>query len=449
MDTALVFLFLGLLIGALLAWIWARLRLQSHSVLKTDLDQQFVRRELHEAQSQQLNSLQQELRQRLDELRQLSSHLASRDQIIKNLDDKLHHQKQEIEQLQIRFRTEFENIANRLLEEKSQKFTAQNQEQMSALLQPLREHIRDFEDVAEKRFIEETRDRISLKKEIEQLRELNSQLSADANNLASALKGDNKTQGDWGELQLEVLLQKAGLSRDVHYRTQASFVDQDGRAKRPDFIIILPEDKHLIIDSKVSLTAYERYFQANDDLARQVAAKEHLDSIRRHIRDLSDKNYQQLYQINTPDYLLLFVPIESAFALAIQQDQKLFTDALERNIVLVSTSTLLATMRTVSFIWKQERQKNNVLEIARQSGLLYDKFCAFVEDLKTIGTRLDQAQLAYRDAMNKLLESPKFGDTLIGRAERIKELGAKTSKQLPKDLLDQVEVMPLEEGMEE
>lgn len=446
MSTALVFLLLGLLIGALLAWIWARLRLQSHSVLKTDLDQQFVRRELYEAQSQQLSGLQQELRQRLEELRQFSGHLASRDQMIKNLDDKLHHQKQEIEQLQIRFRTEFENIANRLLEEKSQKFTAQNQEQMSALLQPLREHIRDFEDVAEKRFIEETRDRISLKKEIEQLRELNSQLSADANNLASALKGDNKTQGDWGELQLEVLLQKAGLSKDVHYRTQASFVDQDGRAKRPDFIIILPEDKHLIIDSKVSLTAYDRYFQANDDLARQVAAKEHLDSIRRHIRDLSDKNYQQLYQINTPDYLLLFVPIESAFTLAIQQDQKLFTDALERNIVLVSTSTLLATMRTVSFIWKQERQKNNVLEIARQSGLLYDKFCAFVEDLKSIGNRLDQTQLAYRDAMNKLVESPKFGDTLIGRAERIKELGAKTSKQLPKDLLDQVEVLPLEEG---
>lgn len=448
-DTSVVFLLLGLLIGALIAWIWARLRLQSHAVLKTDLDQQFVRRELHEATAQQLLSVQQELRQRLEELRQLSGHLAARDQMIKNLDDRLHHQKQEIEQLQTRFRTEFENIANRLLEEKSQKFTAQNQEQIHALLQPLREHMRDFEDVAEKRFIEETRDRISLKKEIEQLRELNTQLSSDANNLASALKGDNKTQGDWGELQLEVLLQKAGLSRDVHYRTQASFTDQDGRAKRPDFIIILPENKHLIIDSKVSLTAYERYFHANDDLARQVAAKEHLDSLRRHIRDLSDKNYQQLYQINTPDYLMLFVPIESAFALAIQQDQKLFTDALERNIVLVSTSTLLATMRTVSFIWKQERQKNNVLEIARQSGLLYDKFCAFVEDLKSIGARLDQTQLAYRDAMNKLLESPKFGDTLIGRAERIKELGAKTSKQLPKDLLDQVEVMPLEEGNEE
>jgi DNA recombination protein RmuC len=447
-NTALGFLLIGLFVGALLAWIWARLRLQTHAVLKTDLDQQFVRRELHEANERQLLALQQELRQRMEELRQLSGHLASREQMIINLDDKLHHQKQELEQLQTRFRTEFENVANRLLEEKSQKFTAQNQEQIAALLNPLREHIRDFEDVAEKRFIEETRDRISLKKEIEQLRELNSQLSADANNLATALKGDNKTQGDWGELQLEVLLQKAGLSRDVHYRTQASFVDENGRAKRPDFIIILPENKHLIIDSKVSLTAYARYFQANDDLGRQVAAKEHTDSLRRHIRDLSEKNYQQLYQINTPDYLMLFVPIEPAFALALQQDQKLFTDALERNIVLVTTSTLLATMRTVSFIWKQERQKNNVLEIARQSGLLYDKFCAFVDDLKTIGTRLDQTQLAYRDAMNKLLESSKFGDTLIGRAERIKELGAKTSKQLPKDLLDQVEALPLDDGQE-
>lgn len=437
--SAFSFLVLGLLIGALGAWIIARLRLQAHAVLKVDLDQQYVRRELHEANERQLLNAQQELRQRQDELRQLSGHLATRDQVIKNLDDKLHHQKQELEQLQIRFRTEFENVANRLLEEKSQKFTAQNQEQIHALLQPLREHIRDFEDVSAMRFIEETRDRISLKKEIEQLRELNTQLSSDANNLASALKGDNKTQGDWGELQLEVLLQKAGLMRDLHYRMQASFTDEDGRAKRPDFIIILPEDKHLIIDSKVSLTAYERYYQANDDTSRQIAAREHIDSLRRHIRDLSGKNYQQLYQINTPDYLLLFVPIEPAFALALQQDQKLFTEALERNIVLVTNSTLLATLRTVSYIWKQERQKNNVLEIARQSGLLYDKFCAFVEDLKAIGNRLDQTQVAYRDAMNKLLESTKFGDTLIGRAERIKELGAKTSKHLPKDLLEQIE----------
>jgi DNA recombination protein RmuC len=171
-------------------------------------------------------------------------------------------------------------------------------------------------------------------------------------------------------------------------------------------------------------------------LERQAALREHVDSIRRHIRDLSDKNYQQLYQINTPDYLLLFVPIETAFSAALQHEQRLFTDALERNIVLVTTSTLLATMRTVSFIWKQERQKNSVLEIARQSGLLYDKFCAFVEDLKSIGTRIDQTQSAYRDAMNKLVDSSKFGDTLIGRAERIKELGAKTSKQLPSDLLE-------------
>jgi DNA recombination protein RmuC len=437
--SAFAFLVLGLLIGAVLAWVLARLRLQAHAILKADVDKQYVHREIYEATERQQLNTQQELRLCQDELRLLSGHLASRDQMIKNLDDKLHIQKQELEQLQVRFRTEFENVANRLLEEKSQKFSTQNQEQIHALLQPLREHIRDFEEVAEKRFIEETRDRISLKKEIEQLRELNTQLSSDANNLASALKGDNKAQGDWGEYQLEVLLQKAGLAKDLHYRAQSSFTDEDGRAKRPDFIIMLPEDKHLIIDSKVSLTAYERYYQANDDVARQVAAREHLESLRRHIRDLSSKNYQQLYQINTPDYLLLFVPIEPAFALALQQDQKLFTEALERNIVLVTNSTLLATLRTVSFIWKQERQKNNVLEIARQSGMLYDKFCAFVDDLKSIGNRLDQTQVAYRDAMNKLLESTKFRDTLIGRAERIKELGAKTTKHLPKDLLDQVD----------
>jgi DNA recombination protein RmuC len=430
------YLVLGIVFGGLMAWLWAKLKLQADSILKSELDQRFVSREMFEAQAQQLNYLQLELKHRVEELRQMSGLLSARDQVIKNLDDKLVQQKQELEGLNQRFKLEFENVANRLLEEKSQRFTQQNQEQLQVLLEPLRAKIRDFEDGIEKRFVEETRDRISLKKEIEQLRELNTQLSADANNLASALKGDNKAQGDWGEVQLEVLLQKAGLTRNLHYQVQSSFVDDEGKQKRPDFIINLPENKHLIIDSKVSLAAYERFFRASEDLERQAALREHVESIRRHIRDLSDKNYQQLYQINTPDYLLLFVPIETAFSAALQHEQRLFTDALERNIVLVTTSTLLATMRTVSFIWKQERQKNSVLEIARQSGLLYDKFCAFVEDLKSIGTRIEQTQSAYRDAMNKLVDSSKFGDTLIGRAERIKELGAKTSKQLPTDLLE-------------
>ncbi|MFT5166973.1 MAG: DNA recombination protein RmuC, partial [Saprospiraceae bacterium] len=234
--------------------------------------------------------------------------------------------------------------------------------------------------------------------------------------------------------------------KDVHYQTQSSFKDHEGRDKRPDFIINLPESKHLVIDSKVSLVAYERYYNEPEDKKRKKHLKAHVDSVKKHIKDLSSKNYQQLYQINSPDYLLLFVPIEAAFSLAITEEKKIFIDALEKNIVIVTTSTLLATMRTVSYIWKQERQKKSVLEIARQSGLLYDKFCNFVEDLKAIGHKLTSAQSSYHDAMNKLTDGKRMGDTLIGRAEKIKQLGAKTSKQLPKELVDIVEEAPAVEG---
>ena len=197
----------------------------------------------------------------------------------------------------------------------------------------------------------------------------------------------------------------------------------------------MPDGKHLVIDSKVSLTAYERYFNAEDEEKRKHFAKAHLESLRSHMKDLGSKNYQHLYQINSPDYLLLFVPIEPAFAMALQQDSKLFLDALERNVVIVTTSTLLATMRTVSYIWKQEKQKKNVLEIARQSGLLYDRFCNFVDDLKEVGMRLDAAHSAWSGAMNKLSDGKRYGDTLIGRAEKIKKLGAKATKDLPKELV--------------
>ena len=302
---------------------------------------------------------------------------------------------------------------------------------------PLKERIKEFETNIERRYIDKTKDLISLKKEIEQLRDLNVQLSEDANNLATALKGDNKTQGDWGEFQLELLLEKAGLVKDIHFTTQLSFKDNNGQQKRPDFIIYLPNKKHLVIDSKVSLVAYEKYYNADRSKKRDKHIKAHLDSLRQHIKDLASKNYQHLYQINSPDYLLLFVPIEPAFNLAVQNDSRLFLDALDKNIVIVTTSTLLATMRTVSYIWKQEKQKKSVMEIARQSGLLYDKFCSFVEDLQNIGNKLNNAQDAYNNAMNKLVDSKKFGDTLVGRAEKIKELGARTNKSIPKDLLNQ------------
>lgn len=433
---AFLFLLLGLAIGIVATWLIVRLRYRSAYLPKEEINTNFVSKKFYDHLQTDLDILKDDLREKEDEIRELAALISSKSQTILHLDDKLRNQKDEVLALQNQSRQEFENIANRLLEEKSKRFTATNQNELKALLHPLREKIQSFEQGIERRFLEETRDRISLKKEIEQLRDLNTQLSQDANNLASALKGSNKTQGDWGELQLELLLQKAGLQKDIHYQAQNSYRDQNGKLKRPDFIVNLPEDKQLIIDAKVSLTSYEKFCSAESEQERVVALKAHLDSLRRHVKDLSSKNYQQLYQINTPDYLLLFVPIDAAFALAVQEDNHLFTDALDKNIVIVTTSTLLATMRTVSYIWKQEKQKKSVIEIARQSGLLYDKFCSFVEDLQAIGHKLDMAQGAYDKAMRKLIHSKRKGDTLIGRAEKIKALGAEASKSLPKDLLD-------------
>jgi DNA recombination protein RmuC len=433
---SLLFLLIGLFAGGLGGWLAAKLRFQRNTFSQKEIDVQYVHRSLYQQLEQQSDAQREDLFE-LQETYRLTSEKAARlEQANLQLEDTLRHQKEESVQLQQRFQAEFENLANRLLEEKSRKFTVQNHEQLDQLLSPLRERIKTFEEGIEKRFLEETRDRVSLKKEIEGLRALNQQLSEDANNLASALKGDNKAQGDWGEVQLELLLEKAGLQKNVHFEVQPTFRDENGKAKRPDFVINLPEDKTLIIDSKVSLKAYDRCFSTEDKQERERHLKAHIDSIRRHIRDLSNKNYTNLYQIHTPDYLLLYIPIEPAFALAVQQDPQLFVDALDANVVVVSNSTLLATMRTVSYIWKQEKQKSSVLEIARQSGLLYDKFVNFVEDLKGVGQRIQQAQQTYDDAMNKLVDSKKYGDTLVGRAERIRELGARTSRQLPEDIVE-------------
>ena len=434
----IIYLLIGLLVGAIAAWLIAKYRFTSlnNSIPYDLVNEKYVLKEVHEALQEQADLYRDDLLDKEKEILEKSMQLSAETQNRSNLEERLLTQKAEVGQLQDRFQTEFENVANRLLEEKSERFARQNQKQLGDILLPLKEKIKDFEAGIEKRYLEETKDKVSLKKEIEQLRKLNVQLSQDANNLASALKGENKKQGDWGELQLEMLLEKAGLTKDIHFITQSSFKDDEGKDKRPDFIINLPGKKHLIIDSKVSLVAYEKYFNAGKEKKQEKFLKAHIESVRKHIKDLGSKNYQNLYQVNSPDYLLLFVPIEPAFSLAVMHDSRLFTDALDKNIVIVTTSTLLATMRTVSFIWKQEKQKHSVLEIARQSGKLYDKFCNFVEDLKVIGARLDGARNAYDDAMNKLTDSKRKGDTLIGRAEKIKALGAKTTKSLPSDLLE-------------
>ena len=439
METSL-FLFIGLTVGSIAAWFIAKYKFASESqkISEEELQQKYVLKAVFDSLQNQADLLKEEFKEKENDFITTSNLLSAKEQDNQNLHTKLSEQKEELNHIQQRFQTEFENIANRLLEEKSEKFTKQNKKQLDDILSPLREKIKDFEDGIDKKFHQETVDRISLKKEIEQLRDLNLQLSQDANNLVNALKGDSKSQGDWGEFRLEMLLEKAGLVKEIHFQTQSSYKDDAGKDKRPDFIINLPDEKHLVIDSKVSLTAYEKFFNETEDKKRKKHLKDHVDSVKNHIKDLSGKKYQNLYQINSPDYLLLFVPIEPAFSIAVQNDSKLFLDALDKNIVIVCPSTLLATMRTVSYIWKQDKQKRSVIEIARQSGLLYDKFCNFVEDLKTIGTRLDSAQSSYHDAMNKLTESKRRGDTLIGRAEKIKSLGAKTSKSLPKEMVEMI-----------
>jgi DNA recombination protein RmuC len=432
----LLYLFAGLILGALLAAVLVYNRFMSGGqyVASKTVSEKFVLKEIFQDLEKRFFVLETDVKDKSLKIIDLNKDLSSQEQINAHLDEKLNVQKEELGDLQKRFQTEFENIANRLLEENSQKFTTQNAKNLNEVLLPLKEKIKEFEQNVDSKFLNETRERASLKNEIENLQKLNQQLSQDAHNLVSALRGDSKTQGDWGEMQLEMLLEKAGLAKGIHYQTQMSFND-NGHQKRPDFIIQLPDNKQVIIDSKVSLVAYERFFNADDHTLKPRHLKAHTESLRNHVKGLSDKNYEGLYQINSPDYVLMFVPIEPAFALALQEDTTLFTDALERNVVIVTASTLLATMRTVSFIWKQENQKRNVLEIARQSGLLYDKFVGFVDDLKQIGHRLESAHSAYDDAMNKLTDSRKFGDTLIGRAEKIRELGAKASKRLPKNLL--------------
>ena len=363
-----------------------------------------------------------------------NARLAKAEEAFKNQDEKLKTQKAELEEIQKKLTTEFENIANKILDEKSKKFTDQNKTNLDIILNPLKERIKDFEDKVDKTYKAESAERITLKTEIKQLVELNKQVSDDANSLSKALKGDNKTQGNWGEVILEKILERSGLSKERgEYKTQVSLNNAHGETIRPDAIIYLPDNKHIVVDSKVSLVAYQNYVAADTDEQRAQFLKEHTISIKTHIKGLSDKHYASSEALNTPDFVLLFIPIESSFGIAVQADQELFSFAWDRKIVVVSPSTLLATLRTISAIWKQELQTKNALEIAKQSGALYDKFVAFVEDLSDIGKNIDRTQTAYGAAFNKLKEGK---GNLISRAQSIEKLGAKVTKALPQNLVD-------------
>ncbi|MCK5815797.1 MAG: DNA recombination protein RmuC, partial [Flavobacteriaceae bacterium] len=304
------------------------------------------------------------------------------------------------------------------------------------LLNPLQKKIAAFEEKVEKSQRESFGMHSALKEQLEGLKDLNQQMSKEAINLTKALKGDSKAQGDWGEVQLEIILEKVGLKNGVHFTTQGGYRDEQENLKKPDFIINLPDNKHLIVDSKVSLTAYEGYYSAEDETTKETMLKKHMLSIRKHIKELGDKRYQDLYGIKAPDYVLMFVPVEAALLLALNENDQLYLEAFDKNVVLVTTSTLLATLSTVSSIWKQEDQKKNVMEIARQAGALYDKFAGFLEDLKGVGKKLDDAKKDYSSAMNKLVDGR---GNLINSVEKIKKLGVKTKKSLPEAFLSRAE----------
>ena len=347
--------------------------------------------------------------------------------------DKLSTLQQSAQEAKAVLSDQFKNLANEILEEKSRRFAEQNQQNLDTLLKPLQEKLTDFRKQVDETYQSEARERFALKQEVEKLAGLNLRMTDETRALTNALKGESKTQGDWGELVLETILENSGLRKGEEYLVQDTQTISDGSRLQPDVVIRLPESKHLVIDSKVSITAYTRYMQSDDEEVKVSELNSHVQSIKQHIQGLSAKNYQDLYGVGSIDFVLMFIPIEPAFLAAMRHAPEIYQDALKKNIVIVCPSTLLATVRTVAHLWRQEQQNRNAQEIARQCAALYDKFVGFVEDLDKVGQRLEQAQISYTDAVGKL----KTGrGNLIRTAENVKKLGVKPNKSLPSKLTD-------------
>jgi len=351
-----------------------------------------------------------------------------------HLQERLVYERKEVEKLQEKFKTEFENMANAILKQNTREFNETSHKNMSELLNPLKEKITDFEKKVEETYQKGRIDQRVLKEELRRLQELNMKLGEEAGNLTKALKSDSKKQGNWGEVVLERILERSGLIKDEEYYLQYTATNEDGKTYRPDVVIKLPEEKHLIIDAKVSLTAFQEYVGAEEDTKKERFLKQHLLSIRNHVKELSEKNYQHLKEFNTPDFVLMFMPVEPAFGVAVQADAELFNFAWEKRIVIVSPTTLLATLRTVASIWSHERQTRNALEIAKQGGKLYDKFEGFLKDLEKVGDSLDKARYSYDEAHKKLTSGR---GNLLGQVEKLKTMGAKATKQIDKKYLEE------------
>ncbi|HET6557268.1 MAG TPA: DNA recombination protein RmuC [Prolixibacteraceae bacterium] len=431
---------LGLIISFILLKVKGQKQQEAFMREKLMAEQQFVHQKFELEKEKSLfadrnQSLLREKEELLNQIQQLRSENALQGQQLArdeadfaNLQEKLEVQKKEMEQLQQKFTTEFENIASKILRQNTQDFSASNQKSITEMLLPLKEKIQLFEKKVEDTYEKGLKDQTDLKAELKKLQDLNLRISDEANNLTRALKGDVKKQGNWGEVILERILERSGLTEGREYRKQENILAENGQRYQPDIVIHLPDQKHIVVDSKVSLIAYERLVNAESESDRQCFVKEHLLSVRSHIKLLSEKHYQHSPIFNSPDFVLLFIPIESSFSLAVQEDQELFTYAWDNKVVIVSPSTLLATLRTIASIWQQENQTRNSIEIARQSGALYDKFVAFITDMETMGRSLESARKSYDQAVNKLYVG---NGNLVRRAENIRKLGAKTSKELP------------------
>ena len=431
-----VFLITGLIVGLAIGWLIgvfnskSKISKLNEDVINIDKDKivaiNLIDREkgiLNERLSNSIIELENTKKEYLTEKQKAdaaSERIAKAEVEYKNLLEKLNTQKAEVEDLQKKFTTEFENIAHKILKQNSAEFTETNFKNIGEILNPLKEKISSFEKKVEDAYDKEIRDKVDLKAELKSLHELNKKISEEANNLTKALKGDNKKQGNWGEFVLERILERSGLNKDIEYKTQFSTNNEEGKRIQPDVVVFLPDKKHIIIDSKVSLIAYENFVNAVTEEERQKFAKEHILSLRTHIKSLSEKKYQDSEAFNSPDFTLMFIPIESSFSVAIQHDQEIFNFAWESKIVIVSPSTLLATLKTISSLWKQENQTKNAMEIAKQAGNMLDKFTSFVTDLEKVGKNIDTSKATFNEAMNKL----KTGTgNLVKRAEDIKKLG--------------------------
>jgi DNA recombination protein RmuC len=437
MNTSIILVFAILIALTIGFYIGKLLSKTQSNAEKSNLEGQLTSQshQLAELKSS-IQNLQIEKQKTQTEKEELAILLAKKENDFDNLLERTKEQKEEINHLQEKFSKEFENLANKILEEKTQKFTEQNKENLKNILSPLQDKILHFEKKVEDTHKESIDYHAALRQQIVSLSEMNAQMSKETINLTKALKGDSKMQGNWGELVLERVLEKSGLEKGREYEVQQAFTTTEGTRILPDVIIHLPDGKKMVVDSKVSLTAYEKYVNEEDDIQQNIHLKDHVNSVKRHVEQLSDKRYQDIYQMESPDFVLLFIPIEPAFALALQEDLTLYNKAFEKNIVIVTPSTLLATLRTIDSMWTNQKQQENAIEIARQAGALYDKFEGFVSDLIKIGKKMDEAKVEYSAAMNKLTEGK---GNLVTSAEKLKKMGAKAKKALPEAILKRAE----------